>query len=160
MLKFDINALFTLVNLLVFYLLMKKFLFGRIKKVIDARRELINGRFRDAEKANDEAEKKLAEYESKISNYKDEGQKIIDDARDSAKAEYAKILERAENDTAEMKAQAEREIEEEREAARRASKEELASLAMEAAEKVVKNNVSVQTDSALFDEFLNESSDK
>ncbi|MBQ8078050.1 MAG: ATP synthase F0 subunit B, partial [Eubacterium sp.] len=47
MLKFDWNILFTFVNLIVFYLLMKKFLFGRIKKVMDERKALIQKQFDD-----------------------------------------------------------------------------------------------------------------
>ena len=160
MLKFDWNSVFTLVNLLIFFLLMKKFLFGRIKKVIDARRELLDGEFKKAENTNKEADAKLADYENKISNYQAEGQQIIEDSKDRAKQEYDKILDRAENDANELRADAERQIEEEREAARRASKEELASLAIEAAEKIVEKNVSAETDSSIFDEFLNESSEE
>ncbi len=160
MLKFDWNAVFTLVNLIIFYLLMKKFLFGRIKKVIDKRRELLDSEFKKAEETNAEAENKLRDYENKISDYKNEGRKIIDDARENARVEYDKILDRAENDANALRADAEREIEEERQAARRASKEEIASLALQAAEKVVGKSVSADTDSAIFDEFLNESSDE
>ncbi len=160
MLKFDWNTVFTLINLIVFYLLMKKFLFGRIKKVLDARRELLDKQFKEAEDTNREADEKLKDYESKISDYKAEGQRIIDDARDSAKVEYDKILTRADEDANELKAQAQREIDEEIAAARKASKEEIASLAMQAAEKVVGKSVSADTDSAIFDEFLNESSDE
>lgn len=160
MLKFDWNTVFTLINLIVFYLLMKKFLFGRIKKVLDARRELLDKQFKEAEDTNREADEKLKDYESKISDYKAEGQRIIDDARDSAKVEYDKILTRADEDAKELKAQAQSEIDEEIAAARKASKEEIASLAMQAAEKVVGKSVSADTDSAIFDEFLNESSDE
>ena len=160
MLKFDWNTVFTLINLIVFYLLMKKFLFGRIKKVLDARRELLDKQFKEAEDTNREADEKLKDYESKISDYKAEGQRIIEDARDSAKVEYDKILTRADEDAKELKAQAQSEIDEEIAAARKASKEEIASLAMQAAEKVVGKSVSADTDSAIFDEFLNESSDE
>ncbi len=160
MLKFDINALFTLVNLIIFYLLMKKFLFGRIKKVLDARRKMIDEQFKTAKKTNIEANKKLKDYESRIASYKTEGEQIISDAKESAKAEYDKILDRAESDAASLRADAEREIEEEKLAARKASKEELADLAIQAAEKIVEKNVSAETDSAIFDEFLNESSDE
>ena len=160
MLKFDINALFTLVNLIIFYLLMKKFLFGRIKKVIEARRKMIDGEFKKAKETNAEADKKLEEYENRIASYKTEGEQIISDAKESAKAEYEKIIGKAESDVASLKAEAEREIEEEKLAAKKASKEEIASLAMEAAEKIVEKNISAETDSAIFDEFLNESSDE
>ena len=159
MLKFDWNILFTFVNLIVFYLLMKKFLFGRIKKVMDERKELIQKQFDDAEQTAKAADEKLADYEGRIANVEAEGEQIIADARDNAKVEYDKIIERAEADAEALKADAKKQIEIDTINARKAAKEEIASLAMQAAEKVVGKNVSAETDSDIFDEFLKESSE-
>ncbi len=41
MLKFNWNFLFMLINLVIFYLLMRKFLFKPIMKVMDKRKEII-----------------------------------------------------------------------------------------------------------------------
>jgi len=160
MLKFDWNILFTLVNLVVFYLLMKKFLFGRIKKVMDARKELIQKQFDDADAVSREADEKLAEYEGKIAGAEEEKAQIISDAKDDAKAEYDKIIERAETDVKQMKEEAEKQIALDSENAKKAAREEIASLAMQAAEKVVGESVNVKTDSDIFDEFLNEGSEE
>ena len=160
MLKFDWNILFTFVNLIVFYLLMKKFLFGRIKKVMDARKELIQKQFDDAAETEKKADEKLADYESKIANVEAEGEQIIAEARDNAKAEYDKIIERAEADARALKADAEKQIKIDSDNAKKAAKEEIASLAMQAAEKVVGRNVSAETDSDIFDDFLKESSEE
>ena len=160
MLKFDWNILFTFVNLIVFYLLMKKFLFGRIKKVMDERKAMIQKQFDDAEETNKQADEKLADYENKIANYESEGEQIITDARDSAKVEYNKIIEKAEADAEALKADAKKQIEIDTANARKAAKEEIASLAMQAAEKVVGKNVSAENDSDIFDDFLKESSEE
>ena len=156
MLKFDINSVFTVINLIIFYLLMKKFLFGRIKKVLDKRREMLDSEFKKAEETNTEADRKLADYESKIAGIEEEGEKIISDAKDSARVEYDKIIQRAASDADSMKEKAREQIRIDTLNARKASREELASLAIEAAEKVVGNSVNADTDSAIFDEFLNE----
>ncbi len=158
MLKFDWNALFVLINLIVFFLLMKKFLFGRIAKVLEQRREMLDSEFKKASETNAEADKKLADYESKIAGYEAEGDKIISDARDSAKVEYEKIIQRAESDADSMKEKAREQIRIDTLNARKASREEIASLAIEAAEKVVASSVDAKTDSAIFDDFLNEGS--
>ena len=55
MLKFDLNLLWTVINLIVFFVLMKVFLFKPIKKTLDARKELIAKQFKDAEDANNAA---------------------------------------------------------------------------------------------------------
>jgi F-type H+-transporting ATPase subunit b len=158
MLKFDWNLLFTVINLLVFFVLMKIFLFKPIKKTMEKRKELIEKQFKDAEDANIAAEAKMADYESRIANVETEAEQIINDAKDSAKVEYGKIIDRAENDAKKLKSDAKKQIEAESESARKAAKEEIASLAMQAAEKVVGANVSDKTNSDIFDEFLNESS--
>ncbi|MBE6720304.1 MAG: F0F1 ATP synthase subunit B [Ruminococcaceae bacterium] len=160
MLKFDWNIAFTFVNLIVFYLLMRKFLFGRIKKVMDERKALIQKQFDDAEQTSKEADEKLADYENRIANVEAEGEKIIADAKDSAKVEYNKIITKAEVDAEALKADAKKQIEMDSLAAKKAAKEEIASLAMQAAEKVVGKNVSAETDSDIFDDFLKESSEE
>lgn len=158
MLKFDINFLLTIFNLILFFVLMRVFLFKPIKKVMDKRKELIDSQFKQAADINAEAEQKLADYEARIADVEAEGKQIIADARDSAKVEYNKIIDRANDDAEAIKEQTRRQMAIEQENARRASKEELASLAMQAAEKVVGMNVSAKTDSDIFDEFLNEGS--
>lgn len=158
MLKFDWNMLWTIINLIVFFVLMRLVLFKPIKKTIAQRKELIDNQFKQAEDINAQADKKLADYEARIANVKLEGDQIIADARDSAKIEYNKIIDRAEKDTDDIREQGRKQIAIEQENARRASKEEIAALAMQTAEKVVGKSVSAQTDSDLFDEFLNESS--
>lgn len=160
MLKFDWNILFTFVNLIIFYLLMRKFLFGRIKKVMDARKELIQKQFDDAAETAKQADEKLADYEAKIADVETEGEQIIAEAKDDAKAEYDKIIKRAEADAAALKADAEKQIEIDTMNAKKAAKEEIASLAMQAAEKVVGKSVSAENDSDIFDDFLKESSEE
>ncbi len=158
MLKFDFNFLWTIFNLVLFFVLMRLFLFKPIKKTMDKRKELIDNQFKAAEEANALAEEKMADYEKKIANAYAEGDQIIAQARDDAKVEYSKIIDRAEKDASDMKDAARKQIKIEQDAARRVSQEEIASLAMQAAEKVVGKSVSAQSDSDIFDEFLNEGS--
>ena len=55
MIKIDINLVFTIINLLVLYLLMKKFLFGPIIKVMDVRKAMIDQQFAGAKEQEDQA---------------------------------------------------------------------------------------------------------
>lgn len=45
MIKIDINLVFTIINLIVLYLLMKKFLFGPIIGVMEKRKAMIDEQF-------------------------------------------------------------------------------------------------------------------
>ena len=156
MLKFDFNLLWTIFNLIIFYLLMRLFL---IKKTLQARKELIDNQFKEAEDTVNAANEKMADYEDKIKNVNTEAKEIISDARDKAKVEYNKILDKANNDATRVKQDAQKQIELDTENARRDVKEELAKLAMEAAQKVVGESVSAKTDAEIYDKFLNESSE-
>lgn len=160
MLKFDWNILWTFINLIIFFVLMRVFLFKPIKKTLDKRKELIDKQFSDADEAQKQADELKAQYEQEIQGVEETKKQILVDARDSAKAEYNKIIDRAQNDAQKIKADAKRASDLETEKARRAVKEEIAALAMETAEKVVGRNVSAQTDSDLYDEFLSEGSDE
>lgn len=160
MLKFDWNILFTLANLLIFFLLMKKFFFGKIIKVMDERKALVEKKFKDAEDANNEALELKKQYENQLESAEKESSRIISEAKENAKTEYGKILTKAEADAEKVMATAKKESEEEREAVLRSAKEDIASLAIKTAEKIISKNVSEKTDSDIFDEFLNESSDK
>lgn len=159
MLKFDFNLLWTIFNLIIFYLLMRLFLIKPIKKTLQARKELIDNQFKEAEDTVNAANEKMADYEDKIKNVNTEAKGIISDARDKAKVEYNKILDKANNDVTRLKQDAQKQIELDTENARRDVKEELAKLAMEAAQKVVGESVSAKTDAEIYDKFLNESSE-
>ena len=156
MLKFDINILWTLINLIIFFVLMKLFLFKPIKKTLDKRKELIEGQFKAAEDKEKKAEELQAEYQSQLSGVEDEKKAIIAEARNNAKGEYDKIVARANDDAVKIKKASELESEK----ARLAVKQEIAELAMQAATKVVEKEVSPETNKMLYDQFLNESSDK
>lgn len=160
MLKFDWNILWTVINLIIFFVLMRAFLFKPIKKTMDKRKELIEQKFKDADDANAQAEALKQEYTDKLADVDSERNRMILEARKSAKTEYGKMMSRAEEDVQRMKTAAQKSIDAERTSAMRSAKESIASLAMEAAEKVVGANISPETDSAIFDEFLEESSEE
>ena len=159
MLKFDFNLLWTIFNLIIFYLLMRLFLIKPIRKTLQARKELIDNQFKEAEDTVNAANEKMADYEDKIKNVDTEAKELISDARDKAKVEYNKILDKANDDAVKMKQEAQKQIKQDTENARRDVKEELAKLAMETAQKVVGESVNAQTDADIYNKFLNESSE-
>lgn len=159
MLKFDWNMLWTLINLIVFFLLMKLFLFNPIKKVLNKRKELIDKQFKDAEEAQRQAEDIKTQYQNQLDGVEEEKKQILATARTTAKNEYNKIIDKAHDDADKIKSDAKKASDFENEKTRRAVKEEIAALAMETAEKVVGKSASAQLDSKLYDEFLEESSD-
>lgn len=159
MLKFDLNILWTLIDLLLLFVLMRMFLFKPIKKVLDKRKELIDEQFKAADEKEKSAIELYNEYQSQLSGADDEKKAILVDARKSAKLEYDKIITRAQAEADKLKADARRTSELESEKARLAIKEEIAELAMQTAEKVIGESASAQLDSDIYNKFLSESSE-
>ncbi|MDE6470679.1 MAG: ATP synthase F0 subunit B, partial [Eubacterium sp.] len=135
-------------------------LFKTIKKTLYKRKELIEQQFKAAEDSQAQADELKAQYQSELDGVEDERKQILVDAREDAKAQYNKIVERAQNDADKIKADARKAADYETEKARLAVKEEIAALAMETAQKVIAQKVSSDTDSSLYDKFLDESSDE
>ncbi|MCH5315649.1 MAG: F0F1 ATP synthase subunit B [Eubacterium sp.] len=160
MLKFDFNFLWTIINLILFFVLIRVFLFKPIKKVLDKRQEMIDTQLEIAENTKKTADELMLKHQTELDGVEEERRQILDDARTSGKNEYSKIVDRAHNDADRIRSDAKKAANLEVEKAKRAAKEEIAALAMETAQKVIGANSSAEIDSKLYDEFLSEGSDE
>ena len=160
MLKFDIvNFVCVVVNLLVLYVLMKKFVFGRVTKIIDARQALLEEKKASVAKAQEEADRLRKEYEKSLENANETSVQIVKEAKSRARAEYNKIMARAAADAEAMKAGAEKAIATEREKQMDELHVQIMDLAVEAAGRIMAEKSSPETDKALYDAFIKEAGD-
>ena len=87
MLRIDSNILWTIINLLILYVLLRKFLFGRVQKLWKQNDDIL--RKADEELAVKEAasrEKAGAEYDRSVSDANEKSAQIIEEARKKAQA--------------------------------------------------------------------------
>lgn len=149
------NILYTVINLLVFFLIIKFFLLKPVKKVMDQREQMIKDDLDNAARTKKEAEEIKAEYEGNIKSARDEATQITEDAKKSAAAQKEKILTSANKEASTIidKAQKNAQLEYEKKMSQLES--EIADLALVAAEKVVKESA-VSDDTSAFDKFLSE----
>ena len=160
MLKFDIvNFVCVVVNLLVLYVLMKKFVFGRVTRIIDARQALLEEKNASVAKAQEEADRLKKEYEKSLENANETSVQIVKEAKSRARAEYNKIMARAAADAEAMKAGAEKAIATEREKQMDELHVQIMDLAVEAAGRIMAEKSSPETDKALYDAFIKEAGD-
>ena len=160
MLKFDIvNFVCVVVNLLVLYVLMKKFVFGRVTKIIDARQALLEEKKASVAKAQEEADRLKKEYQKSLENAIETSVQIVKEAKSRARAEYNKIMARAAADAEAMKAGAEKAIATEREKQMDELHVQIMDLAVEAAGRIMAEKSSPETDKALYDAFIKEAGD-
>ena len=85
MIKVDLSLLWTIINLVVFYLLLKKFLFKPVMGIMEKREQMIADGLKNASDRQEEAESLKKEYESALSGAKEESVKIVENARVEAK---------------------------------------------------------------------------
>ena len=152
MIKIDINLVFTIINLLDLYLLMKKFLFGPIIKVMDVRKAMIDQQFAGAKEQEDQAKALKEQYEGALKSAREESFQIMEQARKEAKAQADKTVEDTQAKVSAMLAKAQ-------ENAMRQMKDDVASLAMEAAGKIIGKNSGADQDLSLYDQFIEKAGD-
>lgn len=153
------NILWTAVNLLIFYLFAKKFLFGRILKVMEERKKHINGQFEEADKKEQDALNLKKQYEDKLESANDEGNEIINKAKKSADLQYNRIIADASEKADRLIENAHKSVENERRKVLQAAQSEIADIAMTAAKKVIAGNTSANNDSRIYNDFINEVDD-
>lgn len=156
MLRLDINLLFTMINLFVLYLLMKKFLFGPVNKILAKRKGLLDKQIEDASLTEKNALKLKDEYEAALKSAKDESEQIVADAKVRARTEYEKIVKETEIKSGEIMENAQKNIELERSKALRKMEAEITDLAIAAATKIVSEKSTAESNQKLYDHFLAE----
>ena len=154
MLRLDINLVFTVINLLVLYFFMRKFLFGRVNKILEERKALIEKQFADAKTAQDAADGMKTEYEGKLAAA--QGEEIIARAKAEAKEQSEKLLAATDAELEQKRRRAEETMAVERANALRDMKSEIATLVIDAAAKAVGDRNTEQQDRMLYDKFIAE----
>ena len=159
MLKLNINLVFTIINLLVFYWLMKKFLFGPVMEIMDKRKKMIEDGLAEARSKQEEALGLKKQYEEALADAGVQSEQIVARAKENAKAEYDRIVKDADVRAGQMINKAQENIELEKEKTIRELKNQVAELAMEAAMKVTEDKDSAKNDRKLYEQFLEKAGD-
>ena len=143
------NILFTVINLLIFFLIIKFFLLKPVKKVMDEREKMIQDDFDSAQKTKKEAEQLKAEYENDLKTAKDKATQITAEAKKTAELQKNRIIDNANKQAKQIVDKAQKDASLEYDRTMAVLESEIASLALVAAEKVVKTGSS-------YDNFLDE----
>lgn len=134
------NIFCIVVNLIVLYLLLKKFLFGPVVRVMDQRKALLEGQFASASETEKKAMELKKQYEQSVHAAEAESARILEKAREAGEAEYRRMISEAGEKADQMLAKAQTAIAEEKERALKEMESDIAALAMDAAEKILKED--------------------
>lgn len=159
LLNINANVIWTVVDLLILFLLMKKFLFGPVITMLDQRAAAINADLDDAKAQKQAADVLLADHERQIGEARAEAGRIVADAKRRAEAAYEQKLAQAQEEIQRMQQQAARQIEADRRAMLAQTRREIARLSLLAASKVAQQRMDADNEFALVDDFLSEMED-
>lgn len=156
MLSLGWGMVWTIVNLIILYFLLRKFLFTPVCNMMDERAAKIQADLDNAAKAKNEAEQLKNQHEAAIADAKNEAQKIIKTAEDNADKESSRIIEEAHSESARIISDAQKAAENERSKMLSDVKVEITDLAMLAAVKVMQKNIDSQAERKAAGDFLKE----
>ncbi|MBQ6034261.1 MAG: F0F1 ATP synthase subunit B [Ruminococcus sp.] len=150
----------TVINVLILFILLRIFLFKPINKMKADRTRTIQDNLDSAEKAKAEAEELRQQYEDSISEAKEKANQIIMKAHEDAESERTAIIRKSQEEAEKIVADADKTIENERKRVLRQAQSEIADLAIEAASKIIGENVDDEKNRKLVDKFLSDEEGK
>lgn len=155
----DATLLFQVLNTLILFGGLTYILFKPVKAMIEKRQQGIVDQLEDAKTKNENAETLIANYNGKISAVEEEGRKMIHEAAIKAENRGSEIIKDAEKEAELIKNRAEKEIEREKLKAVNELKEDIVSLSLLAASKVLEKDIDQNQHRELITQFLNEVGD-
>lgn len=154
MLKLGWDLVFTIINLVVLFLLMRKFLYKPVMGIMEKRQAMIGDQFKSAKEAEEKANALKAQWEENMTTVEAEKTRILDEAAGKAKAEYNRIISNANAEAGNIIDNANKKIAAEKEKTIRDVESQVANIAMLAAAKIVNDKSKELNNSAIYDDFL------
>lgn len=148
------TALFTLCNMILTFLFLKKFLFKPVQKMIEDRQKEIDGLYDDATASRAQAEELRQEYTAKLQSANAEGDRIIQTATRQAQDREEAILREAQDRAARTMEQAQAQIELEKKQAMNELKTQVSGMAVDIASAVLEEDVDGGKHARLIDSFI------
>jgi F-type H+-transporting ATPase subunit b len=136
--------------------LLWKFAYPAIKKMMEGRSERIRNDLESAEASRVEADELKSRYQADLANARTEASRIIEDARATAEAMKADRLRQLDSEVAELRQRAQADIESAKQQAVADLTDEVASLAIGAAEVVVERSLDRDTQVRLVEQYINQ----
>ncbi|MEG2934949.1 MAG: F0F1 ATP synthase subunit B [Clostridium sp.] len=146
--------IFSTINFLIFYLIMKKFFFEKTLAVIDERKIEVENSFKKASDEEVRAELLKSKYEEDVKRFNNEGMQLVESYKEKADRIYSEIVEESNKEAVNIKEKAVKEIERERAIANKEMKQEIIELSMDLAEKALEREINAKRHKELIDEFI------
>jgi len=147
-------ALASLVNFLIIFFLLKKFVWSSMKEVMDKRSALIEKGLDDAKDAEGLQEKAKEDYSESMKKAEEEAFSIITDARHKGEGIVTKATDKATEQSDEIVNAAKGVIDAERKEMEKALRLQTANVVISGVEKVLKEKLDKEKDSEIINKAL------
>jgi F-type H+-transporting ATPase subunit b len=148
------------VAFLILLFLMYRTVFPMINQSYKDRRANIEGKLEQAEKEREEADQLLEQYRRRLREAEDETQRILEEARANAERVRRDLLGKAEADADRQLDRARQAIQAERDQAIRQLRNEVGTLAVELATRVVGDSLDRDRQLRLIDQYIDDLGDQ
>lgn len=148
------QTLISLANLLLLFLVIKRFLYQPVKKMLDARQSTIEGDYAAASEAKAQALSDRTAYEEKLKGAKKEAEEVIKSAVTVAGQREQEILNSAKEKADGIVRQAQNEAALEKEKAREEIRNEIVEVSTLLTEKMLEREVNAEDHRNLIDSFV------
>jgi len=150
------DVLFQLVMFIILMALLKKFAWGPLMGIMKQREDHISGEISAAEESRVEAKKLLEEQRALLKEARTEAIGLIESAKKQGDLQREEIISVARSESIRLKESAKLEIEQQKEKAVTAIREQVASLSVLIASKVIEKNLNEQDQDKLINEYIQE----
>ena len=148
------QILISLLNLLILFLLFKKFLFKPVNNMLAKRQNEIDARYEEADEAKRMAEEDKSLWNEKIGTVKAETDEMIKKAQESAKRQGEAIVTKAKEQTDGIIRQAEIQAQLEIQKAEEGIKMEIVEVSTALANKLLEREINAEDHRDLIDSFI------
>lgn len=152
-------AFWTTLTFLILLIILGKFAWKPILTALKQRENAIKDSLEQAEKAKDEAKKILEENQSSLAKAEEESKKIIEQSRQYAESLKEQLLKDSKVQAQKIIDEASAEIDRKKNAAYNELKNQISEISVNAAEKILKQNLNTESNRKIVDRYISEISE-
>ena len=143
-------------SFLLLIFLVKKYAWGNITSILDARAEKITNDIDEAEAARKKAEELASKREEELAGSRKEAASIVENAKETAEKNKSQILSEATQEAVRLKEKAQQEIAHNKEETLNSIKGDVADLTVNLASKLLSQELDAEGQRQLIDRYLDE----
>ncbi|KRN32278.1 F0F1 ATP synthase subunit B [Weissella halotolerans] len=148
------NLLFVLVAFLLLMLLLKKFAWGPVTKMMDDRAQKVANDLDTAQTQREQAEQLATARKEQLAAARQQANQIVSDAKDAGKKQGAQLIADAQADSKALKERTAAQIEQDRNEAMTLVKNDVADLSVTIAQKIIQKELNLSDQKALIDAYI------